>query len=192
MNTAYPYKIGKNSDPAMDGVRGRVGQFVFRRLNGITIVSRRPRRPTSQTEAQRDSRQRFRQATEFAKKEMMNADRKAYYKEMAAKSHPRLPNAYTAAIRTYMNRPETVIRCVDVPLVSQTKSAVKTRPGISPNRIPPNRNAVKRYLMVSPRWVAWTSNGVMRIAARCDPGQCSPLIFLSPNDVQFPNQNSYA
>ena len=183
MNTPYAFKIGKNSDPEMDGVRGRVGQFVFRTLNGITIVSRRPRKPTSQTRPQRDNRQRFRQATEFAKTEMMDADRKAYYKEIAKKY--RLRNAYTAAITAYMNRPETVVRYVDPPPQSQTMAVVKTRLGISRCRIPSNRNPVKRYPMVSSRLAGWKLRvaGVKEIDVSKHPGhgrqQNAPYISCS-------------
>ena len=168
MNTPYAFKIGKNSDPEMDGVRGRVGQFVFRRLNDITVVSRRPRKPTSQTRAQRDSRQRFRRATEFAKKEMMNPDRKAYYREMAVKS--RLRNAYTAAIAAYMNMSETVIQSTNpTPESHVIKRLVKTHADISRNRIVTNRSPLKRYAMVWSQLAKWKSRGATGTATRNDP-----------------------
>jgi hypothetical protein len=95
------FKVGICTHPLLVGARGMIGnRYVLRQLNGVTVISRRPKKSFSQTAKQKQSRQRFRRATDFAKREMNNPERKEYYKELAVKNQ--LPNAYTAAIKSYL------------------------------------------------------------------------------------------
>ncbi|MEO8474666.1 MAG: hypothetical protein ABI477_20875, partial [Chryseolinea sp.] len=135
--------IGVNNNPALKGNRGRVGEFVCRQVNGVTIVSRRPKKPTSQTEGQCKTRQRFHQATEFAKSEMMNADRKAYYKLIAQKKG--LPNAYTAAIKEYMCRPIVIQKTENVSKSQVIRSVVVKRSAIFRSGVSSDRAAFKKF-----------------------------------------------
>ena len=84
-------------------LRGRVGkQLVFRVIRGKTFVSRAPLKPAKSTEtpAQRATRLRFREASNYAKQALQDPERKPYYEQCAKILH--LPNAYTAAIKEYM------------------------------------------------------------------------------------------
>ena len=148
------FKVGKVTNYTLLNMRGLVNGFVFRRLKSGTYISRRPKKPSTQTEGQRLARQRFRQATECAKQEMQLADGRAYYQEISAKDPRRIRNAYTAAIIDYMNRPETVVRNTEpIPEVLQPvekKCLNKLSKCTHKNRAP-----VKRCPIVSARLVRW-------------------------------------
>lgn len=90
------------------------GTIVFRQLRGKTIVSNRPRKPQRESEHQRANRDRFREASYYAKAAMEDKQKKAYYTHKARQL--RLPNAYTAAITDYMRRP----------VIVQMKTAITT------------------------------------------------------------------
>lgn len=79
------------------------GVVVYRQLRGKTVMANRPRKPTRQSELQRQNRQRFRAATMFARAAMQDPEKKERYRIKARKLN--LPNAYTAAITDYMRRP---------------------------------------------------------------------------------------
>lgn len=87
----------------ISGVRGRIGnQLVFRVVNGVTIVSHAPAKPDrrKETEAQRKTRTTFRAATQWAKSQLVNPERRDYYTNLAKRWN--LTNGYTAAIKDYM------------------------------------------------------------------------------------------
>jgi hypothetical protein len=86
------------------GFSGSVGKVVFRTYRGKTYMTQRPSKPKTESEGQRNTRDKFKLATEYAKKMMKDPDRKAYYAKKAKKLA--LPNAYTAAITDYMRKPE--------------------------------------------------------------------------------------
>ncbi len=89
----------------MKGASGMFGKsIVFKQVRGKTVVCPRPAKPRSQSNQQKESRDRFRQASQWAKTILLNPDKKAYYKKKAHKL--KLPNAYTAAITDYMRSPE--------------------------------------------------------------------------------------
>jgi hypothetical protein len=91
----------------IDGLRGRLGKFmVFRTMYGKTFASRRARKPDKKKEsdARRNTRSTFRQATEWAKKSLLDPEKKTYYLQRAKAL--KLPNAYTAAITDYMSKPK--------------------------------------------------------------------------------------
>jgi hypothetical protein len=88
----------------IEGFSGRVGEIVFRTYRGKTYFAQRPSKPKIESEGQRNTRTKFKLATQFAKQMMNDAERKAYYAKKAKKLS--LPNAYTAAITDYMRKPE--------------------------------------------------------------------------------------
>jgi hypothetical protein len=83
---------------------GSIGNIVFRQLRGKTVVSSKPHRIKKQSEQQRENRSRFKCAAAWAKAQMLDADKKAFYWRMAKKL--KLPNAYTAAVSDYMRKGE--------------------------------------------------------------------------------------
>jgi len=89
------------TNPLLNGLSGRLGKnMVFKMLRGKTIVASRPLAPTRQSEQQRANRNKFKQASEWAKAELIHPGKKEYYEDIGRKL--RLPNAYTAAIKVYM------------------------------------------------------------------------------------------
>jgi hypothetical protein len=88
----------------IEGFSGRVGEIVFRTYRGKTYFAQRPSKPEKESEGQRNTRTKFKMATEYAKQMMKDHERKAYYAKKAKKLA--LPNAYTAAITDYMRNPE--------------------------------------------------------------------------------------
>jgi hypothetical protein len=87
-----------------EGLSGKVGKIIFRTYLGKTYASSRPRKHKKQSEQQRSNRDKFKLATQYAKRMMVDADMKAYYKGIAIQLA--LPNAYTAAITDYMRKPQ--------------------------------------------------------------------------------------
>ena len=85
---------------------GKFGNIVFRTVGNKTIMSPRGNKPNKkmETEAQRNTRSTFKEATAFAKAMMRNPDKKAYYQERAEAWQ--VSNAYTAAITEYMRKPK--------------------------------------------------------------------------------------
>jgi len=92
-----------HNNPLFRGMYGQIGQrLVFRNYNGRQFISKFPKAPdpSRQTDAQRATRSRFKNASAYARECMMKPERKAYYQE-AAKGL-KLPNAYTAAVKEFM------------------------------------------------------------------------------------------
>ena len=87
-----------------EGLSGKIGKIIFRTYRGKTYASSRPRKRKKQSEQQRSNREKFKLATQYAKRMMNDADMKAYYKKIAEQLA--LPNAYTAAITDYMRKPQ--------------------------------------------------------------------------------------
>jgi hypothetical protein len=97
------------SNDITEGLSGRLGKLIFRTYKGKTYVARRSSKPKKESEGQRNTRSKFKLATQYAKQMMADAERKAYYTDKAKELA--LPNAYTAAITDYMRKPE--IRSID-------------------------------------------------------------------------------
>jgi hypothetical protein len=83
---------------------GSIGHIVFRQLRGKPVISSKPARQEKQSTLQRENRLRFRYAAAWAKGQMRDENKKAYYWRMAKKL--KLPNAYTAAVSDYMRKGE--------------------------------------------------------------------------------------
>jgi len=89
------------TNPLLNGLSGRLGKsLVFKMLRGKIIVASRPSPPTKESAQQRRNRNKFKQASAWAKAELLNTMTKEYYTMRAKKL--KLPNAYTAAIKDYM------------------------------------------------------------------------------------------
>jgi hypothetical protein len=85
----------------MKGASGMLGKsIVFKQVRGKTIMCNRPPKPSTESDQQKENRDRFRKASQWAKTVLLDADQKAYYQKKARKL--KLPNAYTAAIADYM------------------------------------------------------------------------------------------
>jgi hypothetical protein len=86
------------------GFSGSFGSIVFKQLRGKTIIASKPDKVLKQSKLQRENRTRFKAASAWAKAQMLDADKKAYYLQKAKKL--KLPNAYTAAVSDYMRKGE--------------------------------------------------------------------------------------
>lgn len=83
------------------GISGRVGNVVFRQKNGKTVVCQRPARGKKKpSNKQLAHQQRFKEAAEFAKEELQDPERRAYYEWMARKL--KLSSAYTTAVKFFL------------------------------------------------------------------------------------------
>jgi len=85
----------KNSP--LEGLRGTLGDMVFRTWDGKTFVHPRPQKPKRHTPAQKATRIRFSQASILAKEKLASPVTRNHYEQEALRLH--LPNAYTAALR---------------------------------------------------------------------------------------------
>ena len=90
------------SNSVLHGVSGKIGPLIARQYQGRTIVYGQPRKPQKESILQRENRKRFKTASFYAKCELMDPDRKAYYRQKAKTLN--YPNAYTAAITDYMRK----------------------------------------------------------------------------------------
>jgi len=56
----------------LTGIRGMLGDMlVFREVKGQTIVSTKPKKPTSRTQKQQEGQERFKKAVAYAKSAML-------------------------------------------------------------------------------------------------------------------------
>ena len=95
-------KLSKNSP--LNGISGTLGgDLLFSQMGGKTIVSMKPQTCKKSSSAQKKTRGKFKEATEFSKAQMKDPARKEYYRKIAKRL--KLPNAYTAAITEYMRGP---------------------------------------------------------------------------------------
>ena len=86
------------------GLSGSMGSLVIRNMRGKTIVSAKAKPRRKESPLQNENRMKFRMASGYAKRAMLDPDKKAYYWRKAKKL--KLPNAYTAALSDYMRKGE--------------------------------------------------------------------------------------
>jgi hypothetical protein len=86
------------------GFSGRIGNVIYRQINGQTWVSPVPR-PTKQppTKAQQAHRERFRQASAYARQVCADPQRHALYAKLVT---DKTKTVYGTAIRDYLKPPE--------------------------------------------------------------------------------------
>jgi len=87
-------------NPLLKGLRGRVGELVFRNLNGKTVVSKYIAKQDKKKESlhQASNRHKFKEASARAKLLLDDPAMREFFNEEARRL--KLPNAYTAAVRT--------------------------------------------------------------------------------------------
>jgi hypothetical protein len=121
--------IISEDDDLFYGLRGKWGDWVFRRVYGKTIRSRRPRKqdPAQQSEGRKNARSKFKRASTYAMEVRQDPEKKAYYTKMAKEWG--LTNDYIAAIRDYMRNPD--IARSQTPQVNENAKA--TLQEINPN-----------------------------------------------------------
>jgi hypothetical protein len=96
--------IVRNND-VLEGISGSLGdRLVFRRFKNKTVVSLRSTFTTRESVKQKATRNHFRDASTYAKQQLQDPERKAYYEKRADLLN--LPNAYTAAVAEYMRKPQ--------------------------------------------------------------------------------------
>lgn len=91
-------------DPLVKRVRGRVGNYVFRKSGGRTIISAVPdHEPGPPTPAQEAARQKFREASAYADRVLDDPALRAGYEQLARerKTFPR-----SVAMGDFLHRPE--------------------------------------------------------------------------------------
>src|SRR5690348_6061245 len=86
---------------SIERISGMIDGLVFRTVNGVIIMSKRPRfRKGKQSELQQYYRDKFRKVSAEVKRKLLNPEVKAHYKREAERL--KLPNAYTAALKEGM------------------------------------------------------------------------------------------
>jgi hypothetical protein len=94
--------IGNN--PLLKGVSGMLANLiVFREVRGKTIIANRPKKTGILTPHQQKMKSRFINATQYAKKQMLNEQIKAEY---AKGINDRKHSAYAVALTDYMTTPK--------------------------------------------------------------------------------------
>jgi hypothetical protein len=91
------------NNPIFANFSGKFGDlFVVRRLRGKTILSKMPRKRdrSLETDAQRATYDRMRQAGRYAAEVLQNPEKKEFYRILAKRQ--KLPNARTAAVTDYL------------------------------------------------------------------------------------------
>lgn len=89
--------------PAFLGLSGRMGDCVFRKVGGRTIVASVPKRScTAPTDRQIAQRQRFQKAARYARSILDNPPAREFY---AALGTDRETTGYAAAVRDFLNPP---------------------------------------------------------------------------------------
>lgn len=153
------------SNELLKGLSGKFGDvLLFKTLRGKTFVSAPARKPDKrkETEAQRNTRSTFRQATQWAQTILHDPEKKAYYQQRAKAL--KLPNAYTAAITDYMRKPK-----VTKSIEGKTVHYMVQKPGFAlPDvQVSVNRNdATMSTRQKNDQWsiqVSWTGDDVPAI-----------------------------
>jgi hypothetical protein len=92
-----------NLNETVNGYRGSIGRLVFKKYKGRTIVSRKPVLTKEPTEGQIAHRERFKEATSFAKYAMADPLLRAFYEPIARE---RDMTVYTLAVADFLHEPE--------------------------------------------------------------------------------------
>jgi hypothetical protein len=98
------------NNPLLQTITGMLGKtIVFRQWRGKIIVAKRPKKRKSDSKKQKIYIGKFREATQYAKKQMTIPESKAEYQTGI---NDRRHNAYTVALVDYLNAPK--IHTIDV------------------------------------------------------------------------------
>jgi hypothetical protein len=110
----------KNSP--LEGLRGTLGDMVFRTWGGKTFVHPKPQKPRRQTAAQKATRIRFSQASMRAQEMLVNHDMRNHYEQEALRLN--LPNAYTTALRDQIIGDANIPPWITAPIAAVEPSAL--------------------------------------------------------------------
>jgi hypothetical protein len=92
------------NNPLLKSITGLLGKtMVFRQWRGKLVLANRPARRKSDSEKQKVYIEKFREATQYAKRQMADSASKAEYQEGI---NNRKHNAYTVALTDYLNAPK--------------------------------------------------------------------------------------
>lgn len=102
--------MGKSPvNTALGALRGKIDDWVYRQLEGETVVTRRPRRTdTEPTGAQVDVRRKFRQAATYARAVFADAVRKQSYLELALRRGFPGSRLFAFIVQDFAKGPEVV------------------------------------------------------------------------------------
>lgn len=97
------------NNPLLKHQSGMIGRtMVIRQVNGRTIISNAPRKRDQPTAHQLKTKEKFMRAVDYARRQMAVPEIKALYQKAVNRD---LPNAYTAALKDYLNAP--VVSVID-------------------------------------------------------------------------------
>ena len=132
-------------NPAFDGISGRSGGIVYRRLRGETILARRPEpRARAASPAQAAQRQRFAEAVQYAREVLSDPWQRRMYEQLAQERNRRADKLVAADFLTppvveeidvsgYQRRPGGIVRVLatdDIEVVA-VEVAIQTADGSS-------------------------------------------------------------
>ncbi len=92
------------SNSLLKGLSGKFGDIVFRQVNGKTIMCLPPRKRTTLTANQQKHQERFKSATLYARRMMIDPALKDLYEKLA--KNMKCPSAYAAAVADFMTKPK--------------------------------------------------------------------------------------
>ena len=99
------------SNLVINGLSGRLGNIVFRRVNGQTIVSRLPiRRKKADTTAQKEIKRKFKEAVLYARTIRSN---KEVWQQYAAMGATQGKSAFNMAVSDFYSYPEVLALATD-------------------------------------------------------------------------------
>lgn len=152
-------------DDLFYGTRGRVGDLVFRRVNGKTVMSRRPRKPDAakQSDAQKKTRSKFQLATIWAKTILADPEQKARYSELAKQWG--LTNARIAAIKDYMKHVEAKEETIRPGVSEEREREVSMREHVRGERTQEGPREVKRASLAQGDEVSKLRRDRLRLAS---------------------------
>jgi hypothetical protein len=90
------------ANPISSQLRGTLGGLVFRQVQGRVVVSNKGYQSRKESVLQKRNRDKFREASMWAKKQLLDPQKESFYSAKARKLN--LPNVYTAAISDYMRK----------------------------------------------------------------------------------------
>ena len=90
---------------ATAGLRGRVGNLVYRQQNGKTVVSRPPQMPNVFSKQQKEHQKRFQKAVQYAKAATIAPDTRKLYQAVAVAGNR---TSFNVAVSDFFHAPQVV------------------------------------------------------------------------------------
>lgn len=124
-----------------EGASGSVGKYIIKQRNGKTYIARKPKKPAPQSEAQKASSKRFREAMQYAVAALQNPELAAFYQSkagngksacnMAVADYCKPPVIGNVNTENYNGHPGDVIRMC----ITDNGRVVSARVSISKNDV---------------------------------------------------------